>query len=188
MWEPRGLPLGEVRCGLVCPYPFKVSWKRSIVVLGPSKSHDVRFGIIYRIRLTTRWSAPYIKPVATSKSSPLLFVVLLSIHYHPLLGKISKSLLLLIPNCNLWKFWHDGLVWSWQSRNLGSVRLKQVGARIKHVPLAVGYHWHPAFSMDQIPKLINQVLLLSLELLDMAPVSPISVCCHTGLHFAITFT
>jgi hypothetical protein len=68
------------------------------------------------------------------------------------------------------------------------VRLKQVGARIKHVPLAVGYHWHPAFSMDQIPKLINQVLLLSLEFLNIEPVSPFSVGCHWELHSAITFT
>ena len=35
-----------------------------------------------------------------------------------------------------------------------------MGARIKHVPLVVGYHWHPTFSMDQIPKLIDQVLTL----------------------------
>jgi hypothetical protein len=38
-----------------------------------------------------------------------------------------------------------------------AVRLKELGARIKHVPSAIGYHWHPAFSVDQIPKLVDQV-------------------------------
>ncbi|KAL2635838.1 hypothetical protein R1flu_007317 [Riccia fluitans] len=45
--------------------------------------------------------------------------------------------------------------YGWEDLELG-VRLKHLGARIKHAPDAVGYHWHPAFSIDQLPRLIEQ--------------------------------
>eukprot|EP01018_Ginkgo_biloba_P013675 Gb_30760 [translate_table: standard] len=45
--------------------------------------------------------------------------------------------------------------YGWEDLELG-VRLRQGGARIKHVPTAVGYHWHPSFSYDQLPMLIEQ--------------------------------
>ncbi|KAG6540885.1 hypothetical protein Mapa_017760 [Marchantia paleacea] len=45
--------------------------------------------------------------------------------------------------------------YGWEDLELG-VRLKQGGARIKHAPEAVGYHWHPAFTVNQLPKLIEQ--------------------------------
>ncbi|KAG0588134.1 hypothetical protein KC19_2G218800 [Ceratodon purpureus] len=76
-------------------------------------------------------------------------------------GNVALSRRLLLKAGNLLKSGYDGPFdadfseYGWEDLELG-VRLKQVGARIKHVPLAVGYHWHPAFSMDQIPKLIDQ--------------------------------
>eukprot|EP00850_Spirogloea_muscicola_P018218 SM000164S02280 [mRNA] locus=s164:316606:319090:- [translate_table: standard] len=45
--------------------------------------------------------------------------------------------------------------YGWEDLELG-VRLKKQGARIQPCPAAVGYHWHPAFSVDQLPKLIEQ--------------------------------
>lgn len=45
--------------------------------------------------------------------------------------------------------------YGWEDLELG-VRLRQVGARIKHVPSAVGYHWHPSFNYDQLPMRIEQ--------------------------------
>lgn len=76
-------------------------------------------------------------------------------------GNVALSRKLLLKAGNLLASAHDGPFdadfseYGWEDLELG-VRLKQVGARIKHVPLAVGYHWHPAFSMDQIPKLVDQ--------------------------------
>lgn len=46
-------------------------------------------------------------------------------------------------------------LYGWEDLELG-VRLKQLGLKLIPCPAAVGYHWHPAFSLDQIPKLINQ--------------------------------
>jgi hypothetical protein len=36
------------------------------------------------------------------------------------------------------------------------VRLKQLGLQLVKAPKAVGYHWHPAFTLDQLPALIDQ--------------------------------
>lgn len=46
-------------------------------------------------------------------------------------------------------------LYGWEDLELG-VRLKQLGLKLVKVPDAVGYHWHPAFSLDQIPRLIDQ--------------------------------
>jgi glycosyltransferase involved in cell wall biosynthesis len=46
-------------------------------------------------------------------------------------------------------------LYGWEDLELG-VRLKQQGLQLIKVPEAVGYHWHPAFSLAQIPKLIDQ--------------------------------
>lgn len=46
-------------------------------------------------------------------------------------------------------------LYGWEDLELG-VRLKQLGLKLVKVPDAVGYHWHPAFSLDQIPQLIDQ--------------------------------
>ncbi|HEY9706386.1 MAG TPA: galactosyltransferase-related protein, partial [Allocoleopsis sp.] len=45
--------------------------------------------------------------------------------------------------------------YGWEDLELG-VRLKKLGLKLIKCPLAVGYHWHPAFTLDQIPKLIDQ--------------------------------
>lgn len=45
--------------------------------------------------------------------------------------------------------------YGWEDLELG-VRLRQGGARIKHAPTAVGYHWHPSFNYDQLPMRIEQ--------------------------------
>jgi glycosyltransferase involved in cell wall biosynthesis len=46
-------------------------------------------------------------------------------------------------------------LYGWEDLELG-VRLKNLGLQLIPCPAAVGYHWHPAFSLSQIPKLINQ--------------------------------
>lgn len=46
-------------------------------------------------------------------------------------------------------------LYGWEDLELG-VRLKKLGLTLIKCPEAVGYHWHPAFSLDQIPKLIDQ--------------------------------
>jgi glycosyltransferase involved in cell wall biosynthesis len=46
-------------------------------------------------------------------------------------------------------------LYGWEDLELG-VRLKQLGLKLIKCPQAVGYHWHPAFSLEQIPRLIDQ--------------------------------
>jgi glycosyltransferase involved in cell wall biosynthesis len=46
-------------------------------------------------------------------------------------------------------------LYGWEDLELG-VRLKNLGLRLIKAPEAVGYHWHPAFTLAQIPKLIDQ--------------------------------
>ncbi len=46
-------------------------------------------------------------------------------------------------------------LYGWEDLELG-VRLKQLGLSIVKCPEAVGYHWHPPFSMEQIPSLIDK--------------------------------
>lgn len=46
-------------------------------------------------------------------------------------------------------------LYGWEDLELG-VRLKQFGLKLIKVPEAVGYHWHPPFSLEQIPRLIDQ--------------------------------
>ncbi|NER82754.1 MAG: glycosyltransferase, partial [Leptolyngbya sp. SIO1D8] len=46
-------------------------------------------------------------------------------------------------------------LYGWEDLELG-VRLKQLGLSLVKVPDAVGYHWHPPFSLEQIPALIDQ--------------------------------
>jgi glycosyltransferase involved in cell wall biosynthesis len=46
-------------------------------------------------------------------------------------------------------------LYGWEDLELG-VRLKQLGIKMIKCPTAVGYHWHPAFSLDRIPQLIEQ--------------------------------
>lgn len=46
-------------------------------------------------------------------------------------------------------------LYGWEDLELG-VRLKQLGLTLIKCPDAVGYHWHPAFSLDQIPNLIDK--------------------------------
>jgi glycosyltransferase involved in cell wall biosynthesis len=48
-------------------------------------------------------------------------------------------------------------LYGWEDLELG-VRLKALGLKLVKVPEAVGYHWHPAFTLDQLPKLIDQEL------------------------------
>ncbi|KAM3110815.1 glycosyltransferase family 2 protein [Phormidesmis sp. 146-33] len=45
-------------------------------------------------------------------------------------------------------------LYGWEDLELG-VRLKKLGLKLIKCPDAVGYHWHPAFSLEQIPKLID---------------------------------
>ncbi|NJK34470.1 MAG: glycosyltransferase [Oscillatoriales cyanobacterium SM2_2_1] len=44
--------------------------------------------------------------------------------------------------------------YGWEDLELG-VRLKNMGLRLIPCPEAVGYHWHPPFSLEQIPRLIE---------------------------------
>jgi glycosyltransferase involved in cell wall biosynthesis len=46
-------------------------------------------------------------------------------------------------------------LYGWEDLELG-VRLKNLGLKMIKCPAAVGYHWHPAFSLDRIPHLIDQ--------------------------------
>jgi glycosyltransferase involved in cell wall biosynthesis len=46
-------------------------------------------------------------------------------------------------------------LYGWEDLELG-VRIKQLGLKLIKCPAAVGYHWHPAFSLEQIPRLIDQ--------------------------------
>jgi glycosyltransferase involved in cell wall biosynthesis len=45
-------------------------------------------------------------------------------------------------------------LYGWEDLELG-VRLKKLGLKLVKCPDAVGYHWHPAFTLEQIPKLID---------------------------------
>jgi len=46
-------------------------------------------------------------------------------------------------------------LYGWEDLELG-VRLKNLGLELIKCPKAVGYHWHPAFDLDQIPNLIDK--------------------------------
>ena len=46
-------------------------------------------------------------------------------------------------------------LYGWEDLELG-VRLKKLGLTLIKCPEAIGYHWHPAFSLEQIPDLIDQ--------------------------------
>ncbi len=46
-------------------------------------------------------------------------------------------------------------LYGWEDLELG-VRLKQLNLTLVKCPDAVGYHWHPPFSLEQIPKLIDR--------------------------------
>ena len=45
-------------------------------------------------------------------------------------------------------------LYGWEDLELGE-RLRQMGVELVKCPEAVGYHWHPAFRLDQIPNLIR---------------------------------
>lgn len=46
-------------------------------------------------------------------------------------------------------------LYGWEDLELG-VRLKKLNLKLVKCPQAVGYHWHPEFSLNQIPKMIEQ--------------------------------
>ncbi|MEM1393093.1 MAG: glycosyltransferase [Cyanobacteria bacterium P01_D01_bin.116] len=46
-------------------------------------------------------------------------------------------------------------LYGWEDLELG-VRLKNLGLKLIKCPKAVGYHWHSAFDLDQIPNLIDK--------------------------------
>lgn len=46
-------------------------------------------------------------------------------------------------------------LYGWEDLELG-VRLKKLNLKLIKCPQAVGYHWHPAFSLEQIPHMIEQ--------------------------------
>lgn len=46
-------------------------------------------------------------------------------------------------------------LYGWEDLELG-VRLKKLGLKLIKCPAAVGYHWHPAFTLAQIPQMIDQ--------------------------------
>ena len=46
-------------------------------------------------------------------------------------------------------------LYGWEDLELG-VRLKPIGLKLIKCPKAVGYHWHPPFSLDQLPQLIDK--------------------------------
>ncbi|SBO42341.1 glycosyltransferase family 2 protein [Cyanobium sp. NIES-981] len=45
-------------------------------------------------------------------------------------------------------------LYGWEDLELGE-RLRQLGVQLIRCPEAVGYHWHPAFNLEQIPALIR---------------------------------
>ncbi|NJN85393.1 MAG: glycosyltransferase [Leptolyngbyaceae cyanobacterium SL_7_1] len=46
-------------------------------------------------------------------------------------------------------------LYGWEDLELG-VRLKQLGLKLIKCPEAVGYHWHPPFTLNQLPRLIDR--------------------------------
>lgn len=44
--------------------------------------------------------------------------------------------------------------YGWEDLELG-VRLKKLGLKLIKCPEAVGYHWHPAFTIEQLPRLVD---------------------------------
>lgn len=46
-------------------------------------------------------------------------------------------------------------LYGWEDLELG-VRLKKLDLKLIKCPQAMGYHWHPAFDLEQIPKMIEQ--------------------------------
>jgi glycosyltransferase involved in cell wall biosynthesis len=46
-------------------------------------------------------------------------------------------------------------LYGWEDLELG-VRLKKQGLKLIKCPQAVGYHWHPAFNLEQIPSAIER--------------------------------
>ncbi|NES96508.1 MAG: glycosyltransferase [Desertifilum sp. SIO1I2] len=46
-------------------------------------------------------------------------------------------------------------LYGWEDLELG-VRLKQLGLKLIKCPEAVGYHWHPPFNLEQLPRLIDR--------------------------------
>ncbi len=46
-------------------------------------------------------------------------------------------------------------LYGWEDLELG-VRLKKLNLKLVKCPEARGYHWHPAFNLEQIPKMIEQ--------------------------------
>lgn len=46
-------------------------------------------------------------------------------------------------------------LYGWEDLELG-VRLKKLGLTLIKCPEAVGYHWHPPFNLEQVPRLIDQ--------------------------------
>lgn len=46
-------------------------------------------------------------------------------------------------------------LYGWEDLELG-VRLKALGLQLIRCPEAVGYHWHPPFTLDDIPNLIDK--------------------------------
>jgi glycosyltransferase involved in cell wall biosynthesis len=45
-------------------------------------------------------------------------------------------------------------LYGWEDLELGE-RLRQLGVRLVRCPQAVGYHWHPPLSLEQLPRLIQ---------------------------------
>ncbi|MBD2091718.1 glycosyltransferase [Microcoleus sp. FACHB-1515] len=46
-------------------------------------------------------------------------------------------------------------LYGWEDLELG-VRLKQLDLKLIKCPAAVGYHWHPPFALEQIPRMIDR--------------------------------
>ena len=46
-------------------------------------------------------------------------------------------------------------LYGWEDLELG-VRLKKLGLKLIKCPAAVGYHWHPAFDLEEIPQAIER--------------------------------
>ena len=44
--------------------------------------------------------------------------------------------------------------YGWEDLELG-VRLKKLGLKLIKCPEAIGYHWHPAFTIEQLPRLVD---------------------------------
>ena len=80
MWNPRGLPLGEIGAGwLVHAHARGSPLKRGSSFLGPSSSHDACFRITRRLGPTRKWSNTIMHAGGNIGAGPFLVSLVVSV-------------------------------------------------------------------------------------------------------------